>query len=148
MPIRKKTTILLFLSICYISCAQESKKEKTTILLDLNDKITGKYGFNNDTTAATFAIYFEQYQTKKVRDKAMKDYYDDPRDRNSAGLPNFSVNLSVFGLKPEKLKSLDCIKYITVKQFRESGYKTTAPTYIIHKLKDGKYLRWKTYTLN
>lgn len=144
----KTTTILLFLSFCSISFAQELKQEKTTILLDLNDKITGKYGFNNDTTAATFAIYFEKYQTKKARDKATKDHYNDPRDRNSAGLPNFSVNLSVFGLKPEKLKSLDCIKYITVKQFRESGYKTTAPTYIIHKLKDGTYLRWKTYTLN
>ncbi|MFT5252303.1 MAG: hypothetical protein ACI87N_001310 [Flavobacteriales bacterium] len=144
MSIIKKTILIFILSFSCMSFAQE----KTTIFLDLNDKITGKYSFGKDTTSATFAIYIEKYQTKEARDKATNEYYKDPRDRNSAGLPSFSVNLSVFGIKPEKLKSINCIKYLTVEEFRENGYKTTAPTYIIHKLNDGTYLKWKTYTLN
>ncbi|TDD78447.1 hypothetical protein [Flavobacterium caseinilyticum] len=139
---------LLLLSFCCISFAQESKQQKITIFLDFNDKLSVEYSINKDTTSTSFGIFFEKYQTKEARDKATKDHYNDIRDRNSAGLPDFSVNLYVFSLKPEKLNSLDCIDYITVKQFRENNYKTTSPTYIIHKLKDGTYLKWKTFTMN
>jgi hypothetical protein len=148
MSIIKITILLFFLSFSCISFSQDTGKQKTTIYLDFNDKALKEYYIDKDTTSAFFNIYIERYQTKEARDKVTNEYYNDPRDRNSVGIPSFSIGFYVFDLKPEKLKSLDCIKYITVKQFRENGYKTTSPTYVIHKLKDGIYLKWKTYTLN
>jgi hypothetical protein len=139
---------LLLLSFCCISFAQESKNKKTTIFVDLNDQITGKYSFNNDTTSASFVIYIKKYQTKEARDKATAAHYNDPIDRNSVGIPSFSLNLYSFNTKPTRLKTLECTKYITIKQFTNKGYKTTNPTYVIHQLKDGTYLKWKTFTLN
>ena len=141
-------TALLLLSFCCISFAQKSNQQKITIFLDINDKALKEYYIDKDTTTAFFNIHIIEYQTKKSRDKAMNEHYKNLIEENSAGLPRFSIGFYVFDIKPEKLKSLDCIDYISVKQFRENNYKTTSPTYIIHKLKDGTYLKWKTYTMN
>jgi hypothetical protein len=46
---------------------------------------------NKDSTEAHFSIYVEKYQ--KARDKATTDYYKDPSDRNSVGIPNFCGKL-------------------------------------------------------
>ncbi|RKS15788.1 hypothetical protein [Flavobacterium sp. 120] len=148
MSIIKNTILFLSLTLCFFAYAQESKNQKTTIFVDFNDQKTGEYSINNDTTSASFVIYIEKYQTKEARDKATTTYYNDPIDRNSVGIPSFSVNLYSFNSKPTKLKYLDCIKYMTVNQFIKKGYKTTSPTYVIHKLKDGTYLKWKTFTMN
>lgn len=148
MPIIKNIILSLSLLLYSVFYAQESKNQKTTILVDLNDQITGKYSFNNDTTSASFVIYIKKYQTKEARDKATAAHYNDPIDRNSVGIPSFSLNLYSFNTKPTRLKTLECTKYITIKQFTNKGYKTTNPTYVIHQLKDGTYLKWKTNTLN
>ena len=53
---------------------------------------------------------------------------------------------SIFTLS-ERLKTLKGVNYITIDDFRKNGHKRMSPTYIIHKLKDGTYLKWETNTL-
>lgn len=125
------------------------------VLLDLKSKAVREYTIDKDTAGAHFSIYIKKYESKKERDKATEIYNNRIKNRLTSGenpsevmIPDFSVGLYAFSRKPEKLKSLKGVKFITIKQFQDSIYSTTAPTYIIHKLKDGTYLKWKTYTMN
>jgi hypothetical protein len=144
----KRIFLTLFISSFYLSFAQVKKERNyITIYIDLKDKAVRSYSIYKDTMGASFSIYIEKYESKKERDKAIQKYKNRIGDPDSVGLPSFSFAFYVFNRKPEKLKSLDGIKYITIKEFRKNNYKTTSPTFIIHKLKDGTYLRWKTYTM-
>jgi hypothetical protein len=145
-----KTVALLFSLSSFLGIFAQNPKnsDPITIFLDLKDKSLESYSINKDTTVCRFSIYKKEYESKKARNKAQKEYDNRIGDPNSAGMVRFSIALYAFNRKPERLESLEGINYITIKQFREEyDYITTSPTYIIHKLKDGTYLKWKTYTM-
>ncbi len=148
----KKTLIFLLLNCFYLSFSQTIKKRNDqVVLLDLKSKAVREYNIHRDTMSARFSIYIKKYESKKERDKAIKIYNERVKNIKTSGenpselrLPDFSVGLYVFDRKPEKLKSLDGIKFMTINQFQDSINFARDPIYIIHKLKDGTYLKWKT----
>ena len=153
MPTIKISLVILFLNCFCLSFSQVAKKRNDMIvLLDLKSKAVREYTIDKDTTGAHFSIYVKKYQSKKERDKATKIYNakvknirtskENPSD---VRLPDFSIGFYVYNSKPEKLISLNGIKFMTINQFQDSIYSASNPTYIIHKLKDGTYLKWKTY---
>lgn len=125
------------------------------VLLDLKSKAMRAYTIDKDTAGAHFSIYIKKYESRKAREKATEIYNDKVKSRRTSGenpsevrLPDFSKGLYVFNRKPEKLKSLRAVKFINIKQFQDSIYLVKDPIYIIHKLKDGTYLKWKTNTMD
>lgn len=142
-----KLIITLFiLSINMLFSQEHCEYKRNSIYLDLNDKALENYEIDKDTINAHFSIYLKKYESKKERDKATEKYNNQIDDPDSIGIPSFSIGLYVLNEKPQKLKSLKGIKFITIKQFQKNGYVTSSPTYIIHKLKDGTYLKWSAMT--
>lgn len=150
--ILKKIIILFFLSNFYFLFAQEiTNKDLTTVYIELKDKSIANYSINKTYTNAQFSFYLKGYETKHARDEGVR------KSKNglatSLGIPTFIFTLyssTVFSPKsqrPEKLKTLNGIKYITLKEFQTNNFQCTNSVYIIHKLKDGTYLKWKTYYL-
>lgn len=145
----KKMTLCIAILFFNTLLAQEKKGNKLiTIYLDLNDKSLREYSINKDTTSASFSIYIKKYESKKEREKVTEKYRNQIDDPDSMGLPSFSVGLYVLNEKPKRIKSLKGIEFINIKQFQKNGYITSNPTYIIHRLKDGTYLRWSTITMD
>ncbi|MBF4494745.1 MULTISPECIES: hypothetical protein [unclassified Flavobacterium] len=144
--------IFLFLNCFCLSFSQAMKKRSDIVVyLDLKNKALREYTIDKDTMSAHFSIYIKKYECKKERDKASEIYNKRIKNRRTSGenpsevsLPIFSIGLYVFNQKPEKLKSLKGIKFTSIKQFQDSIDFATNPTYVIHKLKDGSYLKWKT----
>ncbi|MFB9078801.1 hypothetical protein ACFFLS_11150 [Flavobacterium procerum] len=154
----KLIKVIAFIFVFNLSFSQEKNKKLnnfTTIFISLNDKAIEKYSISKDTTSASFSIYYKKYMSKKERDKAIKEYNkkienrktstDDP---SSVFLPDFSVSFIAFlsnpVTKPEKLKSIKDLDYLTIAEFQDHNYVSTPMVYIIHKQKDGTYLRWET----
>lgn len=138
-------TVGLCLSTMY--CQIKTSKDYSIIYIDLKDKIVRKYSIDRDTLGSYFSIYIHGYGSRKVRDKANYEYNHRIGDPDSSGPPTFSIGFYAFNTRPERLKTLKGVNYVTIDEFRKNGYKTMSPTYIIHKLKDGTYLKWKTYTI-
>lgn len=152
----KYLLVFLFLSSFYLSFSQVEKKRNSKIVfLDLKSKALREYTIDKDTSGVHFSIYVKKYQYKKERDKAIKIYNERVKNIRTSGenpsevrLPDFSIGFYSWGRKPEKLKSLKGIKFITIKQFQDGIYFVRDPSYIIHQLKDGTYLKWETYTMD
>ena len=147
----KKIILILFIGSLSLSFSQEQKERKyIIILIDLKDKALKGYSISKDTMRAHFSIYAKGFESKVNREKAIRKYYEGPE--NSNGEPSFIITFYAFSsepiFKPQRLKSLYGIKYITLKEFRNNKYPQTSPTYIVHKLKDGTYLKWETNTLD
>ncbi|MFW0737872.1 hypothetical protein [Flavobacterium sp. T12S277] len=151
-----KLIIVIFIFSIKIMFSQgHNEYNRNSIYLDLKDKALESYEIDKDTMNAHFSVYFKKYQSKKERDKATEIYKDMVKNIRTSKinpsevrLPTFSISFLVYNEKPEKLKSLKGIKFITLKQFRDNDYRTSNPTYIIHKLKDGTYLRWLAITMD
>lgn len=148
--ITKKILMIVFMGSFYLLSAQNDGRKLVAICInDLNDIALKEYSISKDTTSAHFSIYIKGFESKKIRDKAIKEYYDDPG--RSLDEPTFVItfysSLSDPVFKPKRIKSLKGIHYITLKEFRDSNYPQSSPTYIIHKLKDGTYLKWETNIL-
>jgi len=149
----KISLVILFLNYFCLSFSQVAKKRNDMIvLLDLKSKAVREYNIHKDTISARFSIYIKEYESKKERDKAIKIYNERVKNIKTSGenpsdvrLPDFSIGFYVYNSKPEKLISLNGIKFMTINQFQDSIYSASNPTYIIHKLTDGTYLKWKTY---
>ncbi|MFW0737874.1 hypothetical protein [Flavobacterium sp. T12S277] len=147
MSVIKRIILCIVILFSNTLLAQEKKESKRiTIYLDLNDKSLREYSINKDTTGASFSIYIKKYESKKERERVTEKYHNQIDDPDSMGLSSFSVGLYVLNEKPKRIKSLKGLKFINIKQFQKSGYKTSSPTYIIHKLKDGTYLQWSAMT--
>ncbi|MEO8237609.1 MAG: hypothetical protein ABI576_05820 [Flavobacterium sp.] len=147
-------TIFIF-SIKMMFSQEHSDYKRNSIYLNLNDKALENYNIDKDTMNAHFSIYYKKYESKKEREIVAKVYNTKLKNIRTSGenpseviLPNFSIVFYVSNRKPEKLQSLKGIKFITLKQFRDNNYVTSNPTYIIHKLKDGTYLRWLAITID
>lgn len=156
MSIIKTIFIFLFMNCFNLSFSQVDKKQNDLIVyLDLKNKAVRQYTIDKDTASAHFSIYIKKYESKKERNKATKIYNERIKNIRTSGenpsevrLPDFSIGFYAYNRKPEKIKSLKGIKFISIKQFQDSIYYATEPTYIIHKLKDGTYLKWKTYVMD
>nr|WP_315221051.1 hypothetical protein [uncultured Flavobacterium sp.] len=152
MSIIKISLVFFFLNFFCISFSQVAKKRNDqVVLLDLKSKAVREYNIHKDTMSARFSIYIKKYESKKERDKAIKIYNEKVKNIKTSGenpselrLSDFSIGLYVFDRKPQKLESLQGIRFITIKQFQDSIHFSRDPIYIIHKLKDGTYLKWKT----
>jgi hypothetical protein len=143
--------ISLLLSLSPLS-AQEKKIIKShTIFINLDSKyiVNGHSSINKDTTSASFGIYINGFQSKEKRKKITKDYRNGKIKENSVGLPTFSTNFYCFNRKPERVITIDTIKYITEEQYSKNNslMSRSNPMFIIHKLKDGTYLRWEVFTM-
>ena len=148
----KKIIFFFFLGCFCLSFSQEAdNQELTTVFINLNDKNIANYYINKTRTKAQFSFYLKGYETKKAREEGIK------KSKNglgtSLGIPSFIFSLyssTVFSpkaIKPEKLKNLNGLNYISLKEFQNNNYQCTNSVYIIHKLNDGTYLKWKTYYL-
>jgi hypothetical protein len=148
----KKIISIFCLGFFCLSFSQEADNQKlTTVLINLHDKSVANYHINKTRTEAQFSFYLKGYETKIAREEGIR------KSKNglatSLGIPTFRVSLyssTVFspkGIKPEKLKTLKGLNYITLKEFQNNNYQSTNSVYIIHKLNDGTYLKWKTYYL-
>ncbi|TDE01361.1 hypothetical protein [Flavobacterium sandaracinum] len=152
MPIIKKLIILICFGCFCMSFSQEAENQlNTTVFINLNDKSVANFCINKSMTKAQFNFYLKGYKTKYEREEGIR------KSKNglatSLGIPTFIFSLyssTVFspkGIKPEKLKTLKGLNYITLKEFQNNSYQSTNSVYIIHKLNDGTYLKWKTYYL-
>lgn len=145
----KTITIICFSCFCF---SQEVDKQSTTVLINLHDKSVAHYSINKSMTKAQFSFYLKGYETKIAREEGIKKSTNGLA--TSLGVPTFIVTLyssTVFSpkaIKPEKLKTLEGINYITLKEFQNNNYQCTDNVYIIHKLHDGTYLKWKMYYLS
>ncbi|MBF4473750.1 hypothetical protein [Flavobacterium sp. HJJ] len=149
--ILKKMTILVFSVLLCLSFSQEEEKkqELTTVFIDLKDKNIANFSINKSQTKAQFGFYYKGYESKKAREKSIQKIRSTHID--SQNEPSFIYYLYSFGSfssrpeKPEKIITLEDIHYITLKEFREKNFKSTNSVYIIYKLKDSTYLKWKTF---
>jgi hypothetical protein len=116
-------------------------KDYSVIYIDLNNKTIRNYSIDRDTLGCYFSIYIYGYESKEVREKANYNYNHRIGDPDNSGPPTFSIGFYTFNTRPERLKTLKGVNYITLDDFRKNNYKTMSPTYIIHKLKDGTYLK-------
>ena len=142
IALKKIKSILLLLFT--VSCSSQNgvEKKEINVFFDLKDKAINKIYVNRDSTEARFSIYVEKYQTKVARDKATNDYYNDPRERNSAGIPSFTGSFISLN-KPMKINSLEGIDILTLKQFRDKLFPQGYPMYFIYKSEEGCYLKWE-----
>jgi len=134
---------------------EQNEYKRNSIYLNLNDQALESYKIDKDTLNAHFSIYYKKYDSKKEREIVTKIYATKFKNIKTSGEnpsevipPSFSIVFYVSNRKPEKLKSLKGVKFITLKQFRDNNYVTSNPTYIIHKLKNGTYLRWLAITMD
>lgn len=150
--VSRKLPLIIFLGLFCLSFSQHSNKsENTTVLINLNDSAIANFCINNEMTKAQFSFYLKGYETKQARIEGVK------KSKNglstSLGVPTFIFTLyssTIFSpkaIKPENIKTLKGMKYITLKEFQNNHYKSTKTTYIIHKINNSTYLKWTTYYL-
>lgn len=148
MSIIIKNIFLVFLVVsCFLYTQEDKNQESTTILINLKDKSLESYTINKDSTFVRFVFYIKGFETKQSREMELQKYKNRIGDPNSAGPPEFSIgfsSFSAFSHRPKKLASLNGIKYITLDKFRSNNFRSTNKVYIIHKLKNGTYLKWET----
>lgn len=157
MSIKKYFCILILITT---NCSFSQIKQTDSVVLFLNLKSTTiTYSFSKDTTDASFGIYRKGFETKKLRDNAMKPYryrgknriknFEDLKKANPKLLPkdgprpSFSLNFWSIGEKPLYLESLVGVNYVTEEEFRnnELNY-SSKKLFIMHKLDNGIYLKW------
>ena len=140
---KNKIIIGAFFSF-FISYSQNNKdSDKLNILVVSNESLIETLKTNKDTTSLSVSIYINGYELKENRTKSIEEYSKNKGTSNSIGMPTFSINF-VSLTKPEVLETLCNINYISAKEFVEGNLRTTNPTYIIYKQKNGLYLRWST----
>lgn len=138
--------ILTLFTFCLSYCQNPKNTNSLTILVIEGDQQIKSLSINKDTTSLSVAIYRDSFQVKANRVKALKENQKKLKS-GDIDLPQFSVNL-ISTFKPEQLDNLSNLIYITPKQFAKSNFKTTSPTSLIQKLKNGKYLKWTVFILS
>lgn len=150
--ILRKMIVLVCLTNFCISLSQEIKhKESTTVFIELKDKKIASYTISKDTTYAQFNFFIKGYETKQARDNHLKQFKNGYPSPGKPTFICFFYSSSTFSLnpkKPEKLKNLEGIDYISLGEFQTNHYQYNKTIYMIHKLNDGTYLKWKMYPLS
>ena len=134
--------LFLFASIFNCSSQEHIERKELTVYLDLKDKAINSYFVKKDSSEAHFSIYTKGFETQKARDKAIKDYKKEIGDPDSTGPPSFTISFISFS-KPQKMKTLKGIKYLTLNEFRDKLFPQGYPMYFICKTEKGNYIKWK-----
>ncbi len=124
------------------------KYNSIIILVNQKDSLISSYHVSSDTSSISLSIYINGFESKIKREKIISDNKKKMHTKRKQyiELPTFAINFLSLE-KPEKLVSLEGIKYISAKDFSKSNFKTTNPTFIIVKQNDGSFLKWKTFVL-
>ena len=114
--IYKNQFLLIFLFSFGTLFSQANQNEYTeNIVVNLNNKVINSFSINKDSTMMSIGLYIKGYESKKKREQAMilfkKKYKNSDVD-----FPSFTMNIISIE-KPEKLKSLDNIKYLFASNF-------------------------------
>ena len=113
---------------------------------------TSTYSFNKDTTRGSFEIFRKGYvkkNTKKMdgsHKKNLEELKKNPPKPNQAALSVIRESFYYWNkTKPEKLKNLKNIPFITRKEFvtNKQKYQGAKNLFIIHDTENGEYLIWK-----
>jgi hypothetical protein len=139
-------TLLIFLFSFGTLFSQANQNEYAeNIVVNLNNNVINSFSINKDSTLMSLSLYIKGYESKKKREQAMILFR---KKYNKAVFISPSFTMDIISLeKPEKLKSLDNIKYLFASNFSKSDLKTSNPFFIIIKQKDGTYLKWKSSVL-
>ena len=122
------------------------KYNSIIILVNQKDSLISSYHVSSDTSSISLSIYINGFESKIKRENVISDNKEKLHNKRKQyiELPTFSINFLSLE-KPEKLVSLENIKYISAKDFSKSNFKTTNPTFIIVKQNDSSFLKWKTF---
>ena len=147
--------IFLIFSLNFSFAQKWEEPDPLYICIDLKEKYIQSYSIGKNNEIASFAIYINGYESKEKRKKSIDNYnkkavsyHDKKTIREYIEYPNFSISFMSLE-KPEKLNSIDGIKYNSTEQFsKTSSIQITHPSYIIYQQKDGTYLKWKVFISN
>lgn len=138
-----KLIFLLFLMPHFYSFAQNNRNDSTFIYIEKGAKFV-EYFFSKDSTKADFCIYLQGYETKEQR----KNHIDSIRKLQKkmvlVNVKDFCIRMLCIDKHPEKLKSIDAIKYISPDQYRKGRYHRQY-MYVIYKIREGYYLKWRIF---
>lgn len=141
-----KTAFFLFLITSFYSFSQNDKNDSTFIYIDKDTKHI-ESSFRKDSSGVSFCIYLKEFETKTLRKAAQKKYAK--KQKELYPLPPIRkplefciVGTSVNG--PTVLHSINSIKHITPDEFR-NGNHYSQYIYVIYKIKDGYYLKWRIF---
>ena len=128
--------------------SQETTLKYNSIIIFVNqeDPLISSYHVSSDTSSISLSIYINGFESKIKRENVISDNKEKLHNKRKQyiELPTFAINFLSLE-KPEKLVSLENIKYISAKDFSKSNFKTTNPTFIIVKQNDSSFLKWKTF---
>lgn len=98
-----------------------------------------------DSTRASFSIIKKGFETEEKREKAWEEYYQGPPVEER--YPIFSIDFSSYS-KPEKVKSIEELSCISLKEFRETGGRGAGSVrFFFQKNPDGTFLMWDNILL-
>ncbi|WP_395064523.1 hypothetical protein [Flavobacterium sp.] len=148
MSIKNKLTIFILMLSFNTFFSQETTLKYNSIIIFVNqeDPLISSYHVSSDTSSISLSIYINGFESKIKRENVISDNKEKLHNKRKQyiELPTFSINFLSLE-KPEKLVSLENIKYISAKDFSKSNFKTTNPTFIIVKQNDSSFLKWKTF---
>lgn len=140
--IRKLFCLVLFV-FSFFCLSQETQKKEIIVYFGIKNKAINSFYVKKDSSEATFSIYAKGFETKKLRDQAVRKFKNKKEgDPDNRWIPDFTVSFISYS-KPEKLKSIEKIKYLTMDEFRNNLFPQGYPMYFIYKSDNGNYLKWK-----
>lgn len=142
-----KIQFILFFQLAFtVMFSQANQKEVSeNIIVNLSHKVIKSYIIDKDTTSISICLYIKGYESKKKREKDLI-LFKKKYNGSDFVTPSFTINI-VSLAKPERLYSLDGIKYTVASTFSKGNLKTSNPFYIIIKQNDGTYLKWKSFEM-
>lgn len=145
--IKKIILLMCLITFNWLFSQEKIEKKSQTIYLDFKSKYVSSHSIGKDTTSASFGIYINGFQSKEKRLKTFEKFKKSKKRDYSLIMPDFSVNFYCFNRKPQRLVCLDSVRYITEEEYSENFSLDSSPIFIIHKLKDGTYLKWEVITM-
>ena len=142
--IKLKASVFLFLITHFYSFSQNSKDDSIFMLIDRETKYIYS-NFSKDSSGVNFCIYLKKYQTKALREMAKKKYqrtqkklYPLPPIRKPLEFCIVATSVN----SPIILDNISSIKHITPEEFRDGNYYSRY-IYVIYKIRDDYYLKWR-----
>ncbi|MNF90732.1 hypothetical protein D3C84_733110 [compost metagenome] len=144
MSIISRNIIRLFIFIFTFFCysQEHSEKKEIVVYFDLKDKAINSCFVKTDSSEAHFSIYTKGFETQKSRNHAIKKFKKTEGDPDNRWLPDFTISFISFS-KPEKLKTIKEVNYLTLNEFRSKLFPQGYPMYFVYKSEKGYYLKWE-----
>ena len=141
--------ILFFVLFSAKLFPQASKIDTVYIYVELIKTDGFSYSISEENLGASFTFYRKGFETEEKRNAKAKEYKNNKTQYavkpNSAGWTPTEYYSYTSMKAPEKLESVCGIDFITIEEFREYelDYIYSRNTYIVHKSKQGGFLKWK-----